>query len=143
MIGDKVFLDTNIIIYAYDNSAGDKQIRASEIIDELWSSGLGIVSTQVLQEFFVNVTKKIPKPLDVKSAKEIISDYLKWDVIVNNGEDILEAIEIQSQYKYSFWDSLIICAAKKGGAMLLLTEDLSDGQIINDLTIKNPFLTTT
>ena len=96
-------------------------------------------STQVLQEFFVNVTKRIPKPLDVKSAKEIISDYLKWDVIVNNGEDILEAIEIQSQYKYSFWDSLIICAAKKGGAILLLTEDLSDGQIINDLTIKNPF----
>ncbi len=139
MKGDKVFLDTNIIIYSYDVSAGKKHEIAQKIIVDLWDSGTGVISTQVLQEFFFLVTKKIPKPLSAHSAKEILSDFLKWDVIVNDGESILAAVEIHLKYKYSFWDSLIINAAIKGGATLLLSEDLSDGQRINSLTIKNPF----
>ncbi|MEW6067776.1 MAG: PIN domain-containing protein [Nitrospirota bacterium] len=140
MSGDKVFLDTNIIIYAYDISAGEKREIARKIITDLWGSGLGLLSTQVLQEFFVSITKKILKPLDVKIAEEIVSDLLKWDVIVNDGQSILEAIDIHSRYKYSFWDSMIIQAALKGNASLLLSEDLSDGQIINGVRIKNPFI---
>ena len=136
----KVFLDTNILIYAHDTSAGKKHTLARNIVLELWESGEGVLSTQVLQEFFVCITKKIPKPLDVKLAKEIVNNLLKWDVVINNGESILEAIEIHIQHKYSFWDSMIIEAAIRGNASLLLSEDLSDGQIINGVKIKNPFL---
>lgn len=140
MPGSRVFLDSNIIIYAYDLSAGEKNNIAKETLVSLWNSQRGVVSTQVLQELFVALTKKIPKPLDAESAKQIVNDLLKWDVIVNDGESILEAIEIHLKYKYSFWDSMIIEAAIQSGADLLLSEDLSDGQIINGLTIKNPFL---
>ena len=136
---DKVFLDTNIIIYAYDLTAGEKHKIAKKIVLDLWNSGLGIISTQVLQEFFVIATQKIPKPLDIKLAKEIMSDLLKWNVVVNDGESILEAVNILLRYHYSFWDSMIIEAAIKSGAGMLLTEDLSDGQIISGVTIKNPF----
>ena len=135
----KTFLDTNIIIYAYDGSAGKKHEMAQMIVMNLWNSGQGVLSTQVLQEFYVSVTKKIPKPLNVKFAKDIVSDFLKWDVIVNDGEAILGAIDIQLKYNYSFWDSMIIHAAISSGAALLLSEDLSHGQSIGGVTIKNPF----
>ena len=139
MADRKVFLDTNIIIYAYDVSAGDKHEIARKIMVDLWDSGLGVISTQVLQEFFVNITQKIPKPLDKRLTKDILSDLLKWDVVVNDGESILEAVEILFKYGYSFWDSLIIEAAMRSGSEVLLSEDLTHGQIINGLTINNPF----
>lgn len=136
----KVFIDTNIIIYAYTVSSEERHKAAVKIIEDLWQSGLGVISTQVLQEFFAVVTTKIPKPLNVKSAKEIVKDLLKWEVIINDGESILEAIEIYQRHKYSFWDSMIIQAAVKGDAALLLSEDLIDGQVINGVRIKNPFV---
>lgn len=139
MADRKVFLDTNIIIYAYDVSAGDKHEIARKIMVDLWDSGLGVISTQVLQEFFVNITQKIPKPLDKRLTKDILSDLLKWDVVVNDGESILEAVEILFKYGYSFWDSLIIEAAMRSGSEVLLSEDLTHGQKINGLTINNPF----
>ncbi|MCK4495393.1 MAG: PIN domain-containing protein [Candidatus Aminicenantes bacterium] len=135
----KVFLDTNIIIYAYDSSAGKKHEVAREILTGLWDSGLGVISTQVLQEFFINVTKKIPKPIDIDLAKGIIGDFLKWDVVVNDGESLLDAIDILVEYNYSFWDSMIIQAAVKGGAELLLTEDLEDGKVVKGVKIRNPY----
>ncbi|MEW6418244.1 MAG: PIN domain-containing protein [Nitrospirota bacterium] len=140
MKGGKVFLDTNIVIYAYDVSAGDKHRITEDIIDGLWRSGGGITSVQVLTEFFVTITTKIPKPMDKKAAREIVRDFLKWDVVVNDGESVLKAIDIHTRYQYSFWDSMIIQAAIKGNATVLLSEDLSDGQVINGLKIKNPFV---
>jgi predicted nucleic acid-binding protein len=91
----------------------------------------------VLQEFFASVTRKNPRPLAWRIAKGIVADLLKWEVIVNDGESILEAIEIQSEQNFSFWDSLIIQAAIKSGASLVFSEDLSDGQVIDGVTIKN------
>ena len=142
MPGDKVFLDTNIILYAYDVSAGEKHQRAKEMVLDLWNSGLAVISTQVLQEFFVTATQKIPKPLDSRLAKSIVDDLLKWEVVINDGAAVLEAIELVLQYGYSFWDSLIIEASIKGGAEILLSEDLSHGQTIQGVTIMNPFKTT-
>lgn len=141
MPGDKVFLDTNIIIYAYDLSAGRKHEVAKTILMDLWDSRNGLLSTQVVQEFFVSATKKISKPLNIKLAKEIVSDLLKWDIIVNDGKSILEAIGIHSRYNYSFWDSMIIQAAISGGVKILLSEDLNDGQAISGVKIRNPFAT--
>lgn len=139
MRDDRVFLDTNIITYAYDTSAGEKHRRANKILVDVWDSGNGVLSTQVLQEFFVSATKRIQKPLDVITAKEIVSDLLSWDIVVNDGESILKAIDIHHRYHYSFWDSMIIQSAIKGSAVFLLSEDLSDGQIIKGVTIRNPF----
>lgn len=138
---DKVFIDSNIIIYAFDLSAGDKYEIANELIVRLWNSGLGVLSTQVLQEFFVNITQRIPKPLDIITAKEIIQDLLKWDVVFNDGESIVNAIEIHKKHQYSFWDSMIIEAAIKGRCAMLLSEDLADGQTIEGVKIRNPFKT--
>jgi len=140
MKGDRIFLDTNVIVYAYDTSAGIKHEAAGTIMVDLWDSGLGLVSTQVLQEFYVTVTGKIPNPLDAGCAGEIISDLLKWDTVVNDGETILDAIGIQSEHGFSFWDAMIIAAAVKGDANLLYTEDLTDGQRIKGVEIRNPFV---
>jgi predicted nucleic acid-binding protein len=136
---DRIFVDTNILIYAYDVTAGQKHAIASDILADLWNARLGVVSTQVLQEFFVNVVQKIQRPVDIRLAKDIVKDLLKWHVVVNNGESILEAIDIHERYGYSFWDAMIIAAAIKGGAAVLMTEDLQDGQTIGGVSIKNPF----
>ncbi|TAL24664.1 MAG: PIN domain-containing protein [Nitrospirae bacterium] len=140
MKDDKIFLDTNIIVYAYDFSAGEKHRRSVEIIEKLWDSGNGIISSQVLQEFFVNATKKISKPIDISAAKEIVGDFLRWKTVITDGGIILDAIDIHSQHKYSFWDSLIIASAVEGGAKTILSEDLADRQIIKGVAIKNPFV---
>lgn len=139
MSEDKIFIDTNIMIYAYDVSAVEKHQIASHILSDLWNSGLGVLSTQVLQEFFVNIVQKIQKPIDQKLAKEIVRDFLRWQVVVNNGDSILDAIDICDKYRYSFWDSMIIEAAIKGGAVFLMSEDLQHGQVISGVTIRNPF----
>lgn len=135
----KVFIDTNVLVYAYDTSAGAKHKRALEIMEHCWNSGEGIISSQVLQEFFVSVTRKIAKPLDVITAKEIIKDLMKWKTVTVDGEIILEAIDIHSQHRYSFWDSVIIASAIEGSAETVYSEDLSDKHVIKGISIINPF----
>ncbi|MGB7630529.1 MAG: PIN domain-containing protein [Candidatus Deferrimicrobium sp.] len=140
MKGDKVFLDTNLLLYAYDVGSPVKHAIAVRILEDLWRSGNGILSAQVLQEFFVNVTKKIPKPLSVAVSREIVEDFLKWKVVPVEGRTILRAIDLHEKHKYAFWDSLVIQSAIEGGARWLLSEDLRSGHRIGDLTIHNPFL---
>jgi predicted nucleic acid-binding protein len=134
-----VFVDTNILVYAYDASAGAKHDVAMKIMRELWDSGRGTISMQVLQEFFVTVTSKIAKPLDIKTARDVVRDLIKWNPILVNGDIIINAIDIHSASRYSFWDSLIIAAAIEAGVDTLYSEDLSDKQRIKNITIKNPF----
>ena len=118
-----------------------KHAVAVRILEDLWKNGNGILSTQILQEFFVNVTKKIPKPIPVAVGREIVEDFLKWRIVPVEGRTILRAIDLHGkQPKYAFWDSLVIQSAIEGGARWLLSEDLRDGQRIGDLTIRNPFL---
>jgi predicted nucleic acid-binding protein len=136
---DKVFIDTNILVYAYDTSAGIKHQKARKILADLWDSGLGVVSTQVLQEFFVTVTRKLPKRMDSAAARNVISDMLEWDLVAINGTMILDAIDLHRSHDYSFWDSLIVVAAERAGCALLLSEDLSAGHTIRGVTVQNPF----
>jgi predicted nucleic acid-binding protein len=136
---DKVFLDTNIIVYAHDRSSRDKHAAAREIMDYLWESRKGVISVQVLQEFFVCVTKKISKPLLIKNARVILEYLSTWNVIVNDKYITLKAIDLQEKYQFSFWDCLVIQAAIQGQARILLSEDLPDGQVVEDLKILNPF----
>jgi len=139
MPGDKCFVDTNVLIYAYDLSAGKKHETASRMVMDLWEHGQGMLSLQVLQEFFVNVTKKILKPLGISTAREIVRDLLTWDIVLMDGESILEGIEIHRRYQLSLWDSMIVHAALKGGASVLLSEDFGGGRTIEGIKIRNPF----
>jgi predicted nucleic acid-binding protein len=136
---DKLFVDTNILIYAYDLDAGAKHKQAAELIRGLWQNGSGVLSTQVLQEFYVNVTQKIVKPVPFAAARGIIDAYRAWQVQVNTVETVLLASEYQERNQLSFWDAMIVAAAVQGGATVLLTEDLNAGQLIEGVQVRNPF----
>jgi predicted nucleic acid-binding protein len=139
-MNDKPFIDTNVLIYAYDLDAGIKHRRASELIRLLWSERGGILSTQVLQEFHVNVTRKIPRPISPATARGIIDTYRAWQVETISIDTVLRASEYQERHQLSFWDGVIIAAAVQGSATVLLTEDLNAGQMIEGVEINNPFL---
>ena len=136
---DKVFVDSNVLIYAHDLDAGDKHLRAVEIVRGLWENRNGIVSTQVLQEFYVNVTRKIPDTLPRSKAREIARNYSLWQTETIQPADVFRASEIEEINQLSFWDALIVVAATKGGASTLLSEDLSAGQVIAGVAVDNPF----
>jgi predicted nucleic acid-binding protein len=137
-MSDKYFVDTNILMYAHDTSAGAKHERARALVQELWRDRTGVVSTQVLQELSVNLRRKTGRPLDVKATREIIADYLTWQVVVNGGESILEALDLEARYQVSFWDALVLYAAQVSGAKILYSEDLSDGQTYGSVRVTNP-----
>jgi predicted nucleic acid-binding protein len=136
----RCFVDTNILLYAYDFEAGVKHKIAAEVLRGLWRNDAGALSTQVLQEFYVNVTAKISKPISPAQARTIISRYRVWPLEENNADSILRASEIQEHFRLSFWDALIIAAAIKAGAKTLLSEDLNAGQVIEGVKIMNPLL---
>jgi predicted nucleic acid-binding protein len=136
----RVFVDTNILIYAHDLDAGSKHDLAASIIENIWEEKTGVISTQVIQEFYVNVTRKIRNPISGSTARGIITNYFDWQVEVNGPETILVASEIEERHRLSFWDSLIIAAACQARVEKILTEDLNPGQIIEGLVIQNPFL---
>ena len=140
MSGDRYFVDTNILIYAYDTSAGIKHETAHTLLSSLWKNRNGVISTQVLQEFYVNVTRKIARPLEIASARMIIEDFATWDVVTIETDTILAAIDLQQLSALSFWDAMIMSAAASAGADVLLTEDLKHGQIIAGVKICNPFI---
>jgi len=137
---DRVFVDTNVLIYAHDRDAGLKHERAAGIVSDLWEKENGIISVQVLQEFYVNVTRKISKPLTPASARGLIKNYLAWHVEPNEPSTVLLASEIGERNLLSFWDALIVASASKAGADRILSEDLNHGQIIEGILIENPFL---
>jgi predicted nucleic acid-binding protein len=137
-MSDKYFVDTNILMYAHDTSAGEKHEHSKALVEELWRDRTGVVSTQVLQELSVNLRKKAGRPLDAKATREIIADYLTWQVIVNGGESILEALDLEARYQISFWDALMIHAAQTAGVDVVYSEDLSDGQRYGDVQVRNP-----
>jgi predicted nucleic acid-binding protein len=138
-MSDKYFVDTNILMYAHDASAGAKHDRAKAVLEELWRDRTGVVSTQVLQELAVNLRRKAERPLDAKATREIVADYLTWQVVVNGGESVLEAIDLEARYQISFWDALVVQAAQASGAEVLYSEDLSAGQRYGSLRVINPF----
>ena len=137
-MSDKYFVDTNILMYAHDKAAGAKHERARALVEELWRDRTGVVSTQVLQELAVNLRRQAGRPLDGKGTRDIIADYLTWHVVVNGGESILEALDLEARYQISFWDALVVQAAHASGAEVLYSEDLSDGQTYGSVRVINP-----
>jgi predicted nucleic acid-binding protein len=137
-MSDKTFVDSNVLIYAYDLDAGAKYRKAAEILESLWDRNRGVLSTQVLQEFYVNVTRKIARPLPRKSARAVVDSYAVWCVEITPAE-LNAAFRIEDEARIGFRDALIVATALKAGADRILSEDLNPGQRILGLRIENPF----
>ncbi len=133
------FVDANVLVYAFDSSAGRKQETARALLERLWESNTGCVSIQVLQEFFVTITKKVAKPVPVDDASARIREFARWRVFAPNADDVLDAIGIHTQAKIGFRDAMIVLAAAESGCDVLWTEDLADGQTLRGVRIRNPF----
>jgi predicted nucleic acid-binding protein len=139
-MSDKIFVDTNILIYAHDRSAGLKHERARQLVERLWTSGQGVLSTQVLQELCINLRRKMARPLPVEEVRHLIQDYLSWEIVVNTPASVLHALEIELRYEISFWDALVLDAAESSGAEVLYSEDLAAGQKYGAVQVVNPLV---
>lgn len=135
----RTFVDTNILVYAHDLSAQERHIKAAAVLETLWETETGGTSVQVLQEFYVTVTRKIKYPLTHADAREIIRNYSAWPVQINDPEMTIRASEISEKQGLSFWDALIVAAALRLRATKIVTEDLNHGQLIEGILIDNPF----
>ena len=137
-MSDKTFIDTNVLIYAHDLDAKAKNEIAKAALRELWSERTGVLSMQVLQEFYVNVTRKIPPPLSKDSARSVVNSYAIWCMETTPAE-ISGAFRIEDESQIGFWDALIVSSAVKCGATRILSEDLNTGQRIAGILVENPF----
>lgn len=132
-----VFVDTNVLIYAVDTFDRTKHEAARAWRAELWKSKRGRVSFQVLQEFYAKVTQKWPSARE--DARAEIRDLMKWKPVVVDDVTLERGWKIQERYRLSFWDSLIVAAARQAGCGYLLTEDLQAGQEVDGVVVVNPF----
>lgn len=133
------FVDANVLVYAFDASAGVKQKAAERLLERLWETGSGCLSVQVLQEFFVTVTRKVARPLPAQEALTRIRELAVWRVFTPTADDVIEAVGLHMQARISFWDAMIVVAAADTGCDVLWTEDLTDGQVLRSVRIQNPF----
>jgi predicted nucleic acid-binding protein len=136
-VNDRVFLDTNVIVYADDQSAGVKRSRALAVLRELVAQSRAVLSTQVLQEYFVVATRKLGVPPAV--ARQKVDALARLDVVVIRPELVLAAIDLHRLHQISFWDALIVRCAVTAGCSRLFSEDLQDGQVLDGVRIENPF----
>lgn len=138
---DRIFVDTNVLVYSRDASEPSKQKKAIAWIAHLWREKNGCVSFQVLNEFYITVTKKLQPGIDQKNAREDIRSLLAWHPIPVDDRVIYGAWHIQDRYKLSWWDALIVSAAQVSKCRYLLTEDLQENLNMGGIEIINPFNT--
>jgi len=138
-MSDKTFVDTNILIYAHDIDAKAKHETAKSVLRDLWRQRAGVLSLQVLQEFYVNVTRKIASPLPKEAARLVVNTYAIWCTEMTPAE-VTAAFRIEDEFRIAFWDALIVASAAKSGAVRILSEDLNAGQPIGGIRIENPFV---
>ncbi len=135
----RCFFDTNVLVYAFDQKALGKSAVAQQLLAECIARGDAFLSTQVLQEFFTTVTRKLSTPLPYREAERAVREFAKLPIINADATLILDAIALSERYLISLWDALIVQAALRAGAEVLYTEDLQDGQVFDSLTVRNPF----
>jgi len=137
--GGLTFVDTNVLVYAHDRSEFSKQPVARALLEELWATRTGVLSTQILQEFYVVATRKFTPPLSRRAAREIVALYGTWPLVQIDLPLIIAASVIEERHRLSWWDALVIEGARRAGAARLVTEDLQDARTIGGVTIENPF----
>lgn len=134
---ERSFLDTNVLVYSDDHDEADKQATALELLENSRLAGKGVLSTQVLQEYFVSVTRKLGVSPQV--AREKVEIFSHFEVVYIDVDDILAAIDLHRLHQLSFWDGLVIRAALSSGCTVLYTEDMQHGRRFEGLKIVNPF----
>ena len=134
-----VFVDTNLFVYARDANAAEKQHVARAWLDSLWRERSGRTSTQVLSEYFVTVTRKLRPGLDPADAWDDVAALMTWRPAPNDESALRSAREIQLRHQLSWWDSLVVASALRQQCALLLTEDLQDGTVFGNVTVRSPF----
>ncbi len=140
MSGPLVFVDTNVLIYSEDPADPLKQSAARSWLEALWARRTGRLSTQVLNEMYVNVTRKLTPRMPVADARQAVSRFLEWRPWQIDSQTIQDAWSIETRYGLHFWDSLVVAAAQAAGCTYLLSEDLAHEQLYGDVQVLNPFL---
>jgi predicted nucleic acid-binding protein len=135
----RTFVDTNILVYAHDAQAANRHVTAKRILGELWDSRDGSLSTQVLQEFYAVVTRKLKPAMSRREARGLVAAYGEWCDVATEPQLIVAASRLEEEHTLAFWDALIVEAALRAGASLLLSEDLQDGRQFGPLRVANPF----
>ena len=138
-MSETVFVDTNLLVYVRDRTEEEKQRWAAEWMAALWDTRRGRLSFQVLQEYYVTVTRKLNPPRTLNEAREDILSFQAWDPIAIDAGMLEEGWSVQDRYGFSWWDALIVAAAARSGSLWLLSEDFQDGQEVSGLTVVNPF----
>lgn len=133
------FVDTNVLVYAYDPSAGERHDRAEHLIRDLWNQGTGCLSIQVLQEFHVTITRKVARPVTAEASARIVADLAQWTVHRPGPMDVVDAIRLQNQHQLNYWDAMILQSARQLGCERIWTENLNDGQWIGSVQVTSPF----
>jgi predicted nucleic acid-binding protein len=133
------FCDTNVLAYAYDTRMPTKRDIALGIVTRLWAEENGALSIQVMQELFMALTRKMAPPLSSSEARDVIRELAEWQVYAPKSGDLLEAIDRAARWQVSFWDAMILTAAREVAAETLWTEDLNDGHVYDGVTVRNPF----
>lgn len=136
----KAFFDTNVLVCAFDAGEPGKRKRAARLLSESAAAGAVVVSAQVLQEFYVTVTRKLELPLPPDAALRAVTELANFPVVPSESTLVLAAIGTHRKHAISFWDALIVEAARIGGATVLYSEDLQSGQSFGSVTISNPFV---
>lgn len=134
------FVDTSVLLYARDDGHAEQQGLAAAWLDHLWQSSTGRVSAQVLNEYYVNATRKLRRPITTDAARADVADLAEWQPVGIDEALIAAAWQIEDRYGLHFWDALVVAAAHAAGCDTLLTEDLQDGQDLDGLVVVNPFL---
>lgn len=133
------FVDANVLVYSVDRASPEKRERALRWLEVLWLAGSGRTGVQVLNEFYVIATARLPEPVAPKAARAVMQQYLAWRPMPVDGRLIGEGWAVQDRYRLSWWDSLIVAAAKRAECEFLLTEDLQHGQDFGGVAAIDPF----
>ena len=134
----RAFVDTNVLVYAHDTTAGEKRDAAAAIVTELWESRRGCLSVQVLQELYVTLTRKLPKPLGSQRAVGVLEDFARWHVHAPHADDVVAAARLQERFTLSFWDAMILRSTAELGCDILYSEDLNAGQRYDGVRVVDP-----
>jgi predicted nucleic acid-binding protein len=137
--GTSVFVDSNVLLYAHDRSEPEKQAVAHAWLESLWLDRAGCVSQQVLREFYWNATRKLARPLDRTSARDVVRRFASWSASADDAALADEAWKLEDRSQLAWWDALIVASAIQANCRWLLTEDLQDGQRFGSVVVVDPF----
>jgi predicted nucleic acid-binding protein len=138
-MADRTFFDTNVLVYAFDRGDPRRQPIAARLLETALAEGTAVVSLQVLQEFYVVVTRKVRTPIPPAKARSLVAEFLRHPVVEPTGAHVLRAIDLSIQASISFWDALIVTTAEAAGCTLLYTEDLTSGRLLYGVRLVDPF----